>query len=154
MKTGRPTDYTPELANEICNAIASSNTGVRRLCNQNQSFPNSDTVYRWLSIHEGFSDQYARAKQQQIEVIVDEIIEIADDTSQDTLTTNTGKVIADKEHINRSRLRIDTRKWLASKLVPKIYGKSSQQSDLHDDTEMQETMSKLREVSAAYERNI
>ena len=78
-KIRRPTDYTFELAKEICDSIAASSKGIRRLCNENESFPNPDTIYRWISVHKDFSDQYAQAKRLQIEVIVDEIMDIADD---------------------------------------------------------------------------
>lgn len=137
MKPGRPTTYTPELATEICDAIASSSKGIRKLCNENKSFPNPDTIYRWIKDIKDFSDQYARAKRQQIEVIVDEVIEIADDTSQDTLINDAGKVIINHEHINRSRLRIDTRKWLASKLAPKIYGERSEDQEIKNELNAQ-----------------
>jgi hypothetical protein len=52
----------------------------------------------------------------------DEALEIADETSDDWITTEDGKKILDHEHVQRSRLRVDTRKWAASKLAPKKYG--------------------------------
>ena len=63
-----------------------------------------------------------QAKRCQIEVFIDEILDIADDSSQDEIANNQGHIVCNSEFIARSRLRIDTRKWLASKLVPKIYG--------------------------------
>jgi hypothetical protein len=153
MRTGRPTIYTEELGKEICDAIASSSKGIRKLCNENDSFPNPDTIYCWVKEHEDFSEQYARAKRLQIEVLADEIIEIADDTSNDTTVNANGKVIINHEHINRSRLRIDTRKWLASKLAPKIYGQPSQQNDPHDNTAQQEVLRTIREIDAVYKKD-
>jgi hypothetical protein len=122
LKKGRPTEYNPELAKEICTAIASSSKGIGRLCKDNLRWPNKDTIFSWLKIYSDFSDQYARAKRLQIEVLVDEIIEIADDSSQDNLINKQGQIICNNAVINRARLRIDTRKWIASKLAPKIYG--------------------------------
>jgi len=151
MKTGRPTNYTPDLAKEICDSIAASSKGIKKLCSENEGFPNPDTIYRWISAHKDFSDQYAQAKRQQIEVIVDEIIEIADDTSRDISVNENGKVIVNHEHINRSRLRIDTRKWLASKLAPKIYGHPSQIDDPHDTKASEEVIRAIRRVKEAYE---
>lgn len=127
-KIGRPTDYTHELAKEICDTIASSSTGIKRLCKENSSWPSHNTIYRWLTIYPEFSDQYAQAKRNQIEILVEEILEIADDSSQDQLMTPQGHVVCNTELIARSRLRIDTRKWLAAKLVPKIYGSSKNES--------------------------
>ena len=122
LKRGRPTDYTPELVNEICSTIASSSKGISRLCKDNLIWPTKETIFAWLKTYGDFSDQYARAKRLQIEVMVDEIIEIADDSSQDNIINKQGQIICNNESINRARLRIDTRKWIASKLAPKIYG--------------------------------
>ncbi|KTD18725.1 Uncharacterised protein [Legionella lansingensis] len=121
-KTGRPTDYTPELAKEICDTIASNSAGVKRLCKENPDWPSHNTIYRWLANFPEFRDQYAQAKKCQIDLLVDEILEIADDSSNDYLVYEQGNVSCNSEWIARSRLRIDTRKWLASKLVPKVYG--------------------------------
>ena len=121
-KKGRPTDYTTELADEICSTIALSSKGIGRLCKDNPSWPTKETIFSWLKTYGDFSDQYARAKRLQIEVLVDEIIEIADDSSQDNIINKQGQIICNNESINRARLRIDTRKWIASKLAPKIYG--------------------------------
>jgi hypothetical protein len=57
-----------------------------------------------------------------MEVWSEEIIEIADDAASDKFTDANGNERVDNEHINRSRLRVDTRKWLMSKLAPKKYG--------------------------------
>jgi hypothetical protein len=122
LKRGRPTDYTPKLVNEICTTIASSSKGISRLCKDNSSWPTKETIFSWLKTYGDFSDQYARAKRLQIEVLVDEIIEIADDSSQDNIINQQGQIICNNATINRARLRIDTRKWIASKLAPKIYG--------------------------------
>jgi hypothetical protein len=123
-KIGRPTDYTPELAKEICGAIASSSIGIKRLCKENPIWPSHNTIYRWLANYPEFRDQYAQAKQCQVELLVDEILEIADDSSHDMIENEQGFRICNGEFIARSRLKIDTRKWLASKLVPKMYGAS------------------------------
>lgn len=121
-KIGRPTEFSLELASEICLALATSTEGIGPLCKKNEDWPHSATVFKWRILHKEFGEMYARAKQQQVEALVDEIIEIADDTSQDTLITDEGKEVVNHEHINRSRLRIDTRKWLAAKLAPRVYG--------------------------------
>lgn len=129
-KMGRPTTYTPELAKEICNSIASSSKGTKKLCKENSHWPCQDTLFTWLKTNPEFSEQYAQAKRCQIEVFIDEILEIADDSSQDEMMSEQGGIICNSEFIARSRLRIDTRKWLASKLVPKVYG--SQQKNANE----------------------
>ena len=86
--------------------------------------PARSTVIGWLfdGDHEEFMDQYARAREVQAEVLADELADIADDGSNDFTTDKNGKAVVDHEHIQRSRLRIDTRKWVAAKLLPKRYG--------------------------------
>lgn len=121
-KAGRPTQYSHNLAKEICSVISTSSKGLAELCKTHPHWPCRDTIYTWISEHEEFSDMYARAKKFQIEVLIDEILEIADDTMQDNIVTSKGNVIANNEWINRARLKIDTRKWLASKLAPRLYG--------------------------------
>lgn len=133
-KNGRPSTYTPELAKEICDTIASSSKGLKRLCGDNPHWPNKDTIFTWLKNNHKFSDQYAQAKRYQIETFIDEILEIADNSSQDSLINEHGTIVCNSEFIARSRLRIDTRKWLASKLVPKIYGIQYNDSNISNPT--------------------
>ena len=72
--------------------------------------------------HEDFMDQYARAREAQAEARADEIVDIADDGSGDFTTDKDGKEIVSHENVQRSRLRVDARKWVAAKLLPKKYG--------------------------------
>lgn len=119
---GRPTKYTNILAEEICTAIASSSKGIKVLCQEHPNWPNKDTIFTWLKDNKDFSDRYARAKQAQIECVVDELLDIADDVSNDQLIDSEGQPHFNSQAVQRARLRIDTRKWLACKLVPKVYG--------------------------------
>ena len=119
-KRGRPTLYTPELANEICKRLALG-LSLRKIC-QDEKMPHRDTVMDWIFTKPGFSDQYAIARERQTENMLEEIIEIADDGSNDTYEDEEGRVRVDTDVIQRSRLRVDTRKWAMSKLAPKRYG--------------------------------
>lgn len=89
--------------------------------------PDKSTVFKWLRTQPGFVDQYARAKEESADAHADDILEIADDGTNDWMERknsegeNVGWQV-NGEHIQRSRVRIDTRKWLASKLKPKKYG--------------------------------
>jgi hypothetical protein len=74
---------------------------------------------RWLRLSRPVR---ARAREEQADKLFREIIEIADDASGDYVTTSDGKRIVDHENIQRSRLRVDARKWAAAKLAPKKYG--------------------------------
>lgn len=121
-KMGRPTDYTSELAALICERVATHEVGLQKLCTMYDDMPAKITINQWRFKYPDFAAQYAQAKISQIETLVDEILEIADDSSRDNVVNEQGNTVCNSEYIARSRLRIDTRKWLASKLVPKTYG--------------------------------
>jgi disulfide oxidoreductase YuzD len=122
MAAGRPTKYNEILADKICDMIAFSDNGLKSICESNKEFPSAKVVYDWIEKYPEFRNKYARARELQADYLADSIISIADDTSNDTLTTDEGREYANSEWINRSRLRIDARKWKASKLYPKKYG--------------------------------
>ena len=99
--------------------------------------PDRSTVVGWVvDDREGFASQYARAKAVGIDEIVDEAIEIAD-------TPVPGVIETDKQNkdgtpftevrradmIEHRRLQVDTRKWYAAKLAPKLYGDRLQHAD-------------------------
>lgn len=116
----RPSDYTQEIAGEICEEIVNGKS-LRAICRQD-NMPALSTVFLWLSKEKSFSDQYARAKEEQAELLADEIVQIADDGLNDTYVDENGNRRTDQDVIARSRLRVDARKWVASKLKPKKYG--------------------------------
>lgn len=122
---GRPSLYTPELANEICARIAEGES-LRAVCLADDK-PAASTVCLWVVDHPEFAERYARAREAQAHLIADEIVEISDDDSGDyDLTPITQDVTAvskaNQENIARSRLRVDTRKWYLSKMLPKRFG--------------------------------
>lgn len=121
----RPTIYTPKLAFQICKRIAKGQS-LRGIC-RNKNFPDASTIHLWLldGKHEEFFKQYAHARQVQAEMMFEELLEIADDGSNDFMTLKKGDFeyeVENKEVTNRSRLRVDTRKWYLSKVLPKKFG--------------------------------
>jgi len=126
MQTGRPEIYSPEIANRICHEIATTSKSLRTICLPDE-MPSVGTVLKWLKEDkDGFLAQYELSKQEQADYLIEEMIDIADDGSNDFMTI-TGKggqdyEVENKEVTSRSRLRVDTRKWIASKLKPKKYG--------------------------------
>lgn len=132
-KGGRPTKYDQNIAKEICQTISKTNKSLFSLCETNDHWPCMDTVYEWRLVHKEFSEMYARAKIIQADFLAEETLEIADDSSKDTIivTDDNGreKEVADHEWINRSRLRVDTRKWITAKLVPRVYADKIYKAD-------------------------
>ncbi|PWY56057.1 hypothetical protein DGG96_08970 [Legionella qingyii] len=121
-KVGRPTIYNQELVNLICERVATHEVGLKQLCSMYDDMPDKTTINKWRYKYPEFYTQYAQAKISQIETLVDEIIDIADDSTQDEIINEQGVRVCNGEFIARSRLRIDTRKWLAAKLIPRLYG--------------------------------
>lgn len=124
-KQGRPTVYTPELAHALCERIAGGES-LRTICSD-PAMPGKTTVFRWLADKDrtDFRDHYARAREAQAEFLAEEILEIADETAGDYVQSMVGDEVVervDHEHIARSRLRVDARKWFAGKVAPKKYG--------------------------------
>ena len=122
-KRGRPTAFTKKLAGEICAKLADGET-LREVCRA-EDMPPESTVRRWaLEDFNGFAAQYARAREIGYHAMADELVEIADDGSNDWMARNGDEDDRqiDGEHLGRSRLRVDTRKWLLSKALPKVYG--------------------------------
>lgn len=125
--TGRPSSFTQDVADEICTRIAAGES-LRGIC-RDDNLPDAATVFRWLASNDeklnGFREQYARARDIQADALVDEILEISDDATNDWMERN-GKddegYQLNGEHVQRSRLRVDSRKWFASKVAPKKYG--------------------------------
>lgn len=102
---GRPTKCTPAITGEICARIVAGEA-LANIC-KDPAMPDITTVYRWLNGEDTtFATAYAHARLDQADTLADEIITIAD-TEVDP---------------NRAKVRIDARKWTASKLKPQRYG--------------------------------
>jgi hypothetical protein len=107
MTIGRPSIYSPELADTICSRM-SEGRSLRSVC-RDEDMPGLTTVVRWFKEpdKEDFRAQYAIARESLADALAEETLEIADDSTGD---------------VNRDRLRVDTRKWFASKVGAKKYG--------------------------------
>lgn len=129
-KTGRPTVYTEKVAASICARIMDGES-LRNIC-RDAKMPARSSVHKWLAENEAFSDRYARACDIRADEVFDEMFEIADDGNNDWMERkgSDGQSIGwqiNGEHVQRSKLRIDARKWALSKMMPKKYGDKIQQ---------------------------
>ena len=91
-----------------------------------KDMPSRYTLFEWLKDDEEKANQYARACEVRAESIFEDILEIADNSSNDTIYTDKGE-IPNSEWMQRSRLRVDARKWMLGKMNPKKYGEKIQQ---------------------------
>lgn len=105
---GRPTLYSPELAADICEKLASGSS-LRAIC-ASDTMPCMSSVFLWMTKNPDFSENYARAQKERSSAMFEEMLEIGDD------------VAADAAEVSKAKLRVDTRKWALSRMDPKRFG--------------------------------
>ena len=122
----RPVVLTPELQVELCERLAENAGSLRRVCAA-ADMPLERTVRRWCVENPDFESAYARAKLMGIDASIDETLDIADDASNDWMERlgKEGQPVGwqvNGDHVTRSRLRIETRRWIAERTAAKKYG--------------------------------
>lgn len=117
--TGRPTDYTEDKASLVL-AMMTEGMSIKKIC-ETPGLPDPRTIYRWLSANETFRQNYAKAQIDRATVFAEEILEISDDSSDDILVDG-DRISPNSVSVSRDKLKVDTRKWLMSRLDPKRYG--------------------------------
>ena len=105
-RPGRPSAYTPEIGNEICERIANGES-LQAIC-RDPRMPRRQMVLRYLDADPDFRAQYIRAREAQADLLAEQVIEIADKATAKTALA--------------ARLRFDARRWYAGKVAPKKYG--------------------------------
>ncbi len=123
-RMGGISSFTEPIAEEILDKLTLG-WPLRRICSQD-GMPAASTVVGWTEKYDDFRERYARARTLGLDALAEEIIDISDDGSADMMTRyredGSEYQAVDAEHINRSRLRVDARKWLLSKMRPDKYG--------------------------------
>jgi hypothetical protein len=120
---GLPSKYTEALGVRICELLAEGKT-LRSIC-EAEGMPSEVTIRRWaIDLDHPFAAQYARAREVGYQRMADDLVDIADGKRVDWVAAAGDAESADgpKDAVQRDRLRVDTRKWLLSKALPKIYG--------------------------------
>lgn len=116
--------FTRKIADTILERLADGET-LRAIC-RTEGMPPESTVRNWaMDDVDGFAAQYARAREIGYHSMADELLDISDDGQNDWMMRNAEDNPSwevNGEHMQRSRLRVDTRKWLLSKALPKVYG--------------------------------
>ena len=118
----RPTTYTPEITDAILERLAAGES-LRAIC-KGDDMPPESTVRRWaVEDTQGFASRYHRARDVGLDVMADELLEVADEAEVTARHDGADvKLALDATAVNRNRLRVDARKWYLSKLAPKKYG--------------------------------
>jgi hypothetical protein len=143
VKQGRPSKYTEELGDFICYQIATSKLGIQALCDKFDEFPDHSNIYRWRYMYKEFGLKFLEAKRHQTELIAEDILDMC---TVNGYTDEKGIDRVDPGTVARQRLLVDTVKWQASKLAPKIYGdRQTIETTINTDTEkLKQELSVLR----------
>lgn len=126
---GYSKEQQKDIINRICSHISEERQSLRSALLLDK-MPDKNQFYKWIRETESFREQYARACNERADAIFEEMIDIADDGKNDYMTKSLGGVdveVLNAEHVQRSKLRIDARKWMLSKMNPKKYGDKVQQ---------------------------
>lgn len=132
---GRPTTYNEEIASLICARMADGES-LRSIC-RDDAMPALSTVFLWVSKHTEFSEQYRLAMASRADAMFEDMIDIADDGRNDYIVNGEGEERFNTEHVQRSRLRLDTRKWMLARMLPKKYGDKIVDEDVGNDNEIE-----------------
>lgn len=119
--TGRTSSFTQKIADRICERM-SDGESLRDIC-KDAAMPDKKTVLRWVEAREDFRDQYARAREALVDHWAEEIVAEANNTAGDIGADGRGN----SANVQRSKLKIDTLKWLMSKIAPRKYGEFNRQ---------------------------
>lgn len=124
-KTGRPSEYSDQMAGKICDLLASGESLVK-IC-EHEDMPSRTSVFRWLAKDETFRNRYARAREIWADSEFENMMHIADTPmiGVKTKTTEDGIETTEGDMIEHRRLQVDTRKWALARMSPKKYGDST-----------------------------
>lgn len=133
LPLGRPTSYTPELAQRILDVIATTDKGLDEICDDYPDFPVPSTIYQWRIRDLDFSKKYMEAKSNQAQIYAESTLKIAQ--MKVTFTDAEGNEKVDPGHVAWQKLNVNTRQWHASKLAPKVYGDKREIEQLQGENE-------------------
>lgn len=123
---GRPSRFTPALAMRICQSIAEGKS-LRSVCLM-EGMPHISTVLDWVNRRPEFAEQYAHAREARADMLVEDMLHIADTPQEGVVTKETekGTFVTTGDMIEHRRLQVDARKWNAARMAPKKYGDKSE----------------------------
>lgn len=126
-------DFSPEIVEAVCEELTKGKS-LRRI-ERMEGMPTMSGIMKWLAQGDAykaagevghpkalFVEQYARALLVRADSLFEETLDISDDNECDSYLDDEGKTIYNLDHIQRTKLRVDTRKWMVGKMNPKKYG--------------------------------
>lgn len=143
-KGGRPTDYTPELADRICFLIATHPIGYEHIQSMYPELPNRQAVRVWRHKYPEFNSKYLDAKRFQAELMVEDIDEMLPEAIK-TYYDKEGNERIDSPSAAMLIAKINNRKWMAARLAPKRFGDVAQTESADENKETKEEALAIRD---------
>lgn len=119
---GRPSIYSFELAQEMCEVLGITDKSIEALCNEHDHWPCDDTFFIWLNKYKEFSDLYYVARRNQVERLVEKMAKICSNRDREYVTLDDGRVVANMVGAAKDKLEVDNLKWRIARLRADIYG--------------------------------
>ena len=142
---GRPTDYNDRIADKICTLVSISEKGLEHICEENPDLPVPSTIALWRIKYPAFSEKYRTAKSFQAELYAESTDRIALELKDYFYTDPiSGAIRIDSGVVAAAKTLIDSRKWHASKLAPKIYGDLAKQAEDTKDSLIEQLINKIK----------
>jgi hypothetical protein len=110
-----------EIIDKVCELISEGNS-LRSITRIDKSLPPRQTINQWIREDKNIASQYARATEERAVTIFEDILDIADNQQDDIVELEDGRQVVNHNVIQRDKLRVDSRKWMLSKMMPKKYG--------------------------------
>lgn len=124
----RPTGYSQAAADRVCDAVAGSSLGLKKLTEMDGTLPREGTIYQWKKLHPEFKAAFEAARERMADMLVGECVQIADDRDKDVLerATRDGgwELVGNPTNVARAKLMIDTRLAVAGRLAPRAASKA------------------------------
>lgn len=117
---GRPTKYTPELGERVCELLATHTVSMKKICSMYDDLPDESTIRRWRLKDLNFRLQYLEAKRMQSDLMVEEIDDLILEINY--YRDSEGNQRIDAPSVALATARMNNRKWHASRLMPQLYG--------------------------------
>lgn len=146
----RPSSFTPEMVELICKRVATHPYGMPTLCKMFDDMPSKDTINVWRWEYPEFSAKYVEAKRMQAELLAESFEDVHIELMQDSYKDDKGVKRIDAGLVAASKLLIDTRKWTAARLAPKIYGDRSMVETTTTVPETAERLEKAKDKQKDY----
>ena len=118
---GRPSKYTPELAQTIIDRVAEHPFGLERICHMYEDMPNESTIHAWLNKYEDFSKRYYTNREKIAHLLFHENLNELDRMKEDYYSGEYGQRCIEPSVVAARKMCIAQRNYMASKLMPSIY---------------------------------